>query len=106
MGGELAAFGLDAAQGSSKFPLHLRQGLLCDGLAAHRALHPCFQAVVDVLGLLEFHTELVDACLRLGQRVGILALVGVCLAAGHLLSHGPNLGIQAFRVGNLRFFPL
>ena len=106
LGGKLAAFGLDAAQGSSKFPLHLRQGLLCDGLAAHRALHPCFQTVVDVLCLLEFHTELVDACLRLCQRVGILALVGVCLAAGHFFSHGPNLGIQAFRVGNLRFFPL
>ena len=34
------------------------------------------------------------------------AAIDVCLAAGHFLSHGPNLGIQAFRIGNLRFFPL
>ena len=106
LGGELAAFGLDAAQGGGKFPLHLRQCLLRDGLAAHGALHPRRQAVVDMLGSLELHTEPVDTLLRLGQCGGILALVGVRLAAGQLLSCGVNLKIQVCRIGNHWILPL
>ena len=59
-----------------------------------------------MLGALELHAEPLDAFLRLSQRSGVFALVGICLAAGQLFCYGLNLSIQVFRVGNLRGFPL